>query len=84
MVIWQGENQHVGEEIGYLKGPQVRWLSGKNPPVNVEEARDADSIPGLGRSPGEGNGNPLQYSCLDNAMNKGPGRLLPIRSHSWT
>ena len=47
------------------------WLSGKNPPVNVEEAGDAGSIPGLGRSPGEGNGNPLQYSCLDNPMDRG-------------
>ena len=71
MVIWQGENQYVGEEIGYLKGPQVRWLSGKNPPVHAEKARDAGSIPGLGRSPGEGNGNSLQYSCLDNPMDRG-------------
>ena len=34
-------------------------------------ARDPGSIPGLGRSPGEGNGNPLQYSCLENPMNRG-------------
>ena len=33
-------------------------------------ARDLDSIPGSGRSPGEGNGNPLQYSCLENSMDK--------------
>ena len=33
--------------------------------------RDAGSIPGLGRSPGEGNGNPLQYSCLENATDRG-------------
>ena len=33
-------------------------------------ARDPDSIPGLGRSPGEGNGNPLQYSCPDNSMDR--------------
>ena len=33
--------------------------------------RDEDSIPGLGRSPGEGNGNPLQYSCLENSMDRG-------------
>ena len=32
---------------------------------------DAGSIPGLGRSPGEGNGNPLQYSCLENSMDRG-------------
>ena len=37
----------------------------KNPPVN---AGHAGSIPGLGRSPGEGNGNPLSYSCLENSM----------------
>ena len=41
----------------------------KNPPTNAE---DAGSIPGLGRSPGEGNGNPLQYSCLGNPMDRGP------------
>ena len=40
----------------------------KNPPDN---AGDAGSIPGSGRSPGEGNGNPLQYSCLGNPINKG-------------
>ena len=40
----------------------------KNPPANAEDLRDKGSIPGSGRSPGEGNGNPLQYSCLENAM----------------
>ena len=40
----------------------------KNPPANTG---DAGLIPGLGRSPGEGNGNPLQYSCLGNPMDKG-------------
>ena len=40
----------------------------KNPPVNEG---DADSIPGSGRSPGEGNGNPLQYSCLGNPTERG-------------
>ena len=34
-------------------------------------AGDMDSIPELGRSPGDGNGNPLQYSCLENSMNRG-------------
>ena len=38
-------------------------------------AGDLDSIPGLGRSPGEGNGNPLQYSCLENSMDRGACRL---------
>ena len=38
----------------------------KNPPVNAGDAEDAGLIPGLGRSPGEGKGNPLQYSGLEN------------------
>ena len=40
--------------------------SGKEPTCNVGDVRDAGSVPGSGRSPGEGNGNPLQYSCLEN------------------
>ena len=43
-------------------------LDGK---ASAYNAGDPGSIPGLGRSPGEGNGNPLQYSCLDNPMNGG-------------
>ena len=40
----------------------------KNPPANAGDIRDAGSVPGLGRSLGLGNGNPPQYSCLDNPM----------------
>jgi len=43
----------------------------KNPPANAGEERDADLIPGSGGSPGVGNGNPLQYSCLENSMDRG-------------
>ena len=42
----------------------------KNPPVNAGDSGDAGLIPGLGRSPGGGNGNPLQYSCLGNPMGR--------------
>ena len=42
-----------------------------NLPANLGEARDTGSTPGLGRAPGVGNGNPLQYSCLENSMDKG-------------
>ena len=42
----------------------------KNPPANSGDIRDVGLIPGLGRSPGEGNGNPLQYSCLENPMDR--------------
>ena len=43
----------------------------KNPSANAKDIRDAGSIPGSGRSPGGGNGNPFQYSCLENFMNRG-------------
>ena len=43
----------------------------KNLPANAGTAGDLDSIPGLGRSPGRGNGNLLQYSCLENPMDRG-------------
>ena len=43
----------------------------KNPPANEGDAGDMGSIPGLGRSLGEGNGNPLQYSFLGNPMGRG-------------
>ena len=43
----------------------------KNLPANAGDARDPDSIPGLGRSRGGGHGNPLQYSCLENPMQRG-------------
>ena len=43
----------------------------KNLPANAGDTRDVSSIPGLERSPGEGNGNPLQYSYLENPMDRG-------------
>ena len=46
----------------------------KNPPANSEDAGNSDSIPGLGISPGVGNGKPLQYSCLENSMVRGAWR----------
>ena len=43
----------------------------KNPPANEGDLRDMGSALGLGGSPGGGNGNPLQYSCLENPMDRG-------------
>ena len=43
----------------------------KNPPANAGDTGDVGLIPGLGRSPGVGNGNPLQYTCLENPMGRG-------------
>ena len=45
-------------------------LALKNPPANAGDVRDMDLIPGWGRSPEEGHGNPLQYSCLGNPMDR--------------
>ena len=45
----------------------------KNPPAN---AGDVGSVPGSGKSPGEGNGNLLQYSCLENSMDRGTWRAI--------
>ena len=44
---------------------------GSDGKVSIYNVGDPDSIPGLGRSPGEGNGNPLQYYCLENPMDRG-------------
>ena len=52
--------------VGFTGGTVI-----KNLPVNAGDTRDMGSIPGSERSPGVGNGNPLQYSCLENPMDKG-------------
>ena len=59
-----------------------RWLSDKNLPNSVGEA---GLIPGWGRSPGERNGNPPQYSCLENSRTEEPGRLHTVSgvTKSW-
>ena len=66
--------------MGFPGGSVVR-----NPPANAGDTRNADSIPGLVKSPGEGNSNPLQHSCLENPVDKGTCRT---RVHgvakSWT
>ena len=53
----------------HMMGP--RWLSGKNLPANAGDAEDIGLISGSGRSLGGGHGNPLQYSCLENPMDRG-------------
>ena len=54
----------------YLGASKV-VLVGKNPPPSGGNSRDAGSVPGLGRSPGGGHGNPLQYSYLKNSIDRG-------------
>ena len=50
---------------------EARWRSAKESACNEGNMRNVGSIPGLGRSPGGGNGNPLQYSCLGSSMDRG-------------
>ena len=75
---WYGEGHLVSHLIqGHLKaswalsGASQGALVVKNPPSYVGDVRDAGSISELGRSPGEGNGNPLRYSFLENPMDRG-------------
>ena len=55
----------------YLLFGLHRWFSGKESACNAEDVDDMGSIPGLRRSSGGGNGNRLQYSCLENPMDRG-------------
>ena len=70
--------------------PQRHWafpvvLVVKNPPANAGGISDVGSIPGSGRSPGEGNDNPLQYSCLENPLDRGAWWTRVHRvAMSWT
>ena len=74
-MIWHGQHKF------YICWMSSQWASQvaqwqkkkkkKNPPANVRDMGDIGSIPGLRRSPGGGNSNPLQYSCLDNPMDRG-------------
>ena len=54
----------------------------KNPSANADDVREAGSISGSGRCPGEGNGNPLQYSHLENSMDR--GALLAVTESNMT
>ena len=63
--------------LNYNRASQVELLV-KNPPSNAGDVRDAGSIPGSGRSPGEGNGNPLQYLAWRIPWTEEPGRLQSI------
>ena len=66
----------IAEGLLNKRAPRVTQVV-KNPPTNAGEA---SSVPGWGRSPGEGNGNPLQYSCLENPLDTELGRLQSIGS----
>ena len=79
-----------GQSIHYALGLKYMGFPGgtvvKNPPANAGNARRTSLIPGLGRFSGVGNGNPLQYSCLKNSIEKEVCRLWPMGCrvrHDW-
>ena len=75
--MWAQRRLGLNSNWGLTGGSVV-----KNPPPN---AGDSGLIPGLGRSPGEGNGNPLQYSCLENRMGRGVWQATVHGvTQSWT
>ena len=68
LVRWRG--------LVYKRGALLVAQTVKNSPTNAGDARDVGSIPRLGRSPEEENGNPLQYSCLETSMDRGTWRSI--------
>ena len=74
------ENKHLGKEFQGTEYPEcglkmVRLQGGSDGKVSACNAGDVGLIPGSGRSPEEGNGNLLQYSCLENPWTEEPDRL---------
>ena len=67
------KKSHIHKNHEFIKIMQSKRLPlvVNNLPANAGDARDTGLIPGLGRSPGERNGNPLQYFCLENSMDRG-------------
>ena len=78
----------IADIILHLERKVVLDVSGKKSACNAGDGRDTyymSSVSGLGRSPGEGNGNPLQYSCLENPMDRGAWwAVVHGVAKSWT
>ena len=68
-MCWVGQKVHLGFSLR-----RYDFLGGSDGKASAYNAGDPGSIPGLGISPGEGNGNPFQYSCLENPMDGGACR----------
>ena len=84
-------NKRYNKEINTFSGASRVVLVIKNLPVNRGDTRDGSSIPGSGRFSEEGNGNPLQYYCLGNLMDRGACRVtvhgisksqMPLRTYT--
>ena len=68
---WADPQTHRPVDHSTISSQAPRWCSSKNPSAKEGDTRDVGSIPGSRRSPGVVNGNPLQYSCLKNSLNRG-------------
>ena len=86
-MYWVSQNLKKKKNLMELFPPNIYWDLGfsggsvvKNPPASSGAAGDMSSISWSGRYPERGNGNPLQYSCLENPMNRGAW-LVPIQGH---
>ena len=72
-------------ELNLLTMELSLWLRDKEFACNAKAVGDTGSIPGSGRSPGGEHGNPFQYSCLENSMDRGPWQAIVYRvANSWT
>ena len=70
-VLLKGQPYSGGLNSPLLEVPKIPFPGGSEVKASASNAGDVSSIPGSGRSPGEGNDNPLQYSCLGNPMDRG-------------
>ena len=85
---WQAIDHGVSKRLTQLRGFTFFLSGGSEGRESVCNVGDPGSIPGSGRSPGEGNGYPLQYSCLENSMDlEKPGKLQSMEQqrveHNW-
>ena len=83
-----GTNWEIGIDI--YTSLCIKWASQvalmvKSPPTNAGDVKEVSSIPELGRHPGGGHGNPLQYACLENPMDRGAWRTtVHTVAKTWT
>ena len=86
LLLWV-DSSIISAQLSLGRTSQVALVV-KNLPTNAGDARDSGLIPGLGRCPGGGHGNPLQYSCLENPRKEEPGGLQSIGlqrvGHDWS
>ena len=78
VLYMNGKKKHLSRLLFHWKDQHIPGGKQQKSRKNAGDSGDTDLIPGLGRSPGGGNSNPLQYSCLENPMHEG---ALPATVH---